>query len=669
MNPGQEVKPLVQLTVNDNLIQQQQQMQMNQQYPAPLLPIRKPIPSNYPYVYNPVQGIVDPNAHNYPWTYMPNNPPLVKKYNLNLGGAFGNHREIAKLYEDIIPAELMTDSSLTVSQREKICNYIRSTLVTMHDGEDINLTRNLKKKSPEVRRRNLLGYLKTLGINPYQSGGGNRVHNPYKLQESNNFTLFQSCYPVRLNPRHNIVQCAKDSVGMNLRIYSISNDEANANTVKNSDINKFDIWRETKLYNHIKEHILNKKKCPNFAMMYSWFIAQDSGINFDQLNELHDRYRNRLVADPGSRLYHEGKLVTFKTKEIEEELKIKDDDEEKVKKKKEEKRKKLHFIQNDRTCNNVIILTEAPNFGFCQWAQKQYSKPDPLNPVRRMIYTGYHNDTVWRSMIFQILFALATLEKEGIAFNENTFNLKNNVYIKDLQTHNQGQSKGVWKYKLDGFTYYIPNFGYQILIDNNYYQEGQRKGEIENHNERRFLGEFIDGESVKTIVNSWIKAGCKKIFNDIKALFSGQKIVLPGENIKELINNIINDCDTESIKDIIKNHMPQFLNNRIGTLLDKSEKEEGLVKISDDDYQIEQVGSSVKPGTLYVSNFRGNTEFVVLKEINKDGSCSIFTRNSHDPKGTIQTRTVNQSDLGNYLSANEPKQIDLDSKVLESYML
>ena len=59
---------------------------------------------------------------------------------------------------------------------------------------------------------------------------------------------------------------------------------------------------------------------------------------------------------------------------------------------------------------------------------------------------------------------------------------------------------------------------------------------------------------------------------------------------------------------------------------------------------------------------------MIYKEIN-NGSCSIFTRNSHDPKGTIQTRTVNQSDLGNYLSANEPKQIDLDSKVLETYML
>ena len=37
MNPGQEVKPLVQLTVNDNLLNQQQMM--NQQYPAPLLPL------------------------------------------------------------------------------------------------------------------------------------------------------------------------------------------------------------------------------------------------------------------------------------------------------------------------------------------------------------------------------------------------------------------------------------------------------------------------------------------------------------------------------------------------------------------------------------------------------------------------------------------------------
>jgi len=196
------------------------------------------------------------------------------------------------------------------------------------------------------------------------------------------------------------------------------------------------------------------------------------------------------------------------------------------------------------------------------------------------------------------------------------------------------------------------------------------------NNERRFLGTFIytkknEINEIKTLVDEWIKAGCQKIFSDINDLFNGQKIVLPGEGIQELVNKIKEDCKTKSIKDIIKNHMPQFLNNRIGTLLDKSEKEEGLVKISDDDYQIEQVGGSVKPGTLYVSNFRGNTEFVVLKKINDDDEdlCVVFTRNSHDPKGKIQTRTVNKSDLGNYLSANEPKQIDLDSKVLETYML
>jgi hypothetical protein len=51
-----------------------------------------------------------------------------------------------------------------------------------------------------------------------------------------------------------------------------------------------------------------------------------------------------------------------------------------------------------------------------------------------------------------------------IMFSE--FSLDNNVYIKDLR-HNE-QNVGIWKYIYNGIEYYVPNYGYLLLIDSNF---------------------------------------------------------------------------------------------------------------------------------------------------------------------------------------------------------
>jgi hypothetical protein len=56
------------------------------------------------------------------------------------------------------------------------------------------------------------------------------------------------------------------------------------------------------------------------------------------------------------------------------------------------------------------------------------------------------------------------MEKEEIYFNN--FSLKNNVFIKDVQTDNTGNS--CWVYKINNIEYYVPNYGYLLVIDSNY---------------------------------------------------------------------------------------------------------------------------------------------------------------------------------------------------------
>ena len=47
-----------------------------------------------------------------------------------------------------------------------------------------------------------------------------------------------------------------------------------------------------------------------------------------------------------------------------------------------------------------------------------------------MINTGYHNDDVWYSVLFQLAHSMFLMQEKDIYITD--FNLENNVFIKDL---------------------------------------------------------------------------------------------------------------------------------------------------------------------------------------------------------------------------------------------
>src|SRR5699024_6990050 len=84
--------------------------------------------------------------------------------------------------------------------------------------------------------------------------------------------------------------------------------------------------------------------------------------------------------------------------------------------------------------------------------------------VQKQLCTGYHNPNVWFSILFQIVAGLYALQINGIYIHGMT--LQDNIYIKDLRI--KGNMGGYWKYIIDGITYYIPNYGFLVMIDTNY---------------------------------------------------------------------------------------------------------------------------------------------------------------------------------------------------------
>jgi hypothetical protein len=444
-------------------------MMPNQIYPSPYVPIPNPY---YPIAGNPAT----------PWQYTQNNVPIIKKYNISLGNGNGDLTKLASLYEDILPNEgnVQNNTFNTLKERMIIHHYIRSIFIKTGDGEELLINGGPNNTNSELT--NLLSHVKLLEINPYHF---NRLtDNPYKTLPSN-FVMYRSCYPVKLGNFNN-VECSKSSIGMNVRIYLLSKYDEQINSASGISRYYSDVWRELDYYQFVREEIIKQNMSPNFVSLHSYYMTKNTGINFKKFEsirgnlELKNKQIEKLNADIRNNAY----VKQIKQNYI-------DDPNEKVTfdeliaygivplntqpypispKQREmaiEKRidtliannKFGHYLESDKC---LVMLSEAPTQHIFNWATRTYQVDN--GPVKKMIQNGYHDDKVWESIFFQLLLSLLIMFEHKIMFTE--FALKNNVYIKDLR--HDGQNVGIWKYIYNGIEYYVPNYGYLLLIDSNF---------------------------------------------------------------------------------------------------------------------------------------------------------------------------------------------------------
>ena len=286
-NEAQMAKPqgtppqsLVEFKISDAVLQQNPQNQKVSRmiYPSPYIPIQQPFPENYPYVTG------QPN-NMYPYMFQPNNVPYIKNYNVSLSNPAGDHIKISDLYEDMLPGKNYKNTSTTLGERLVMTNYVRSVLVRTNDGEDIDINGKIKNK---INKKNLFSYLKLLELNPYHDD--QLSGNPY-ASLPDKMVIYRSCYPIRMDQASNRITCSKTSIGLNVRIYDMTVGEINAGKL-GEDLNKkdFDLWRELAYYEYIREEIIKKDVCPNFPMLYAYFISSETGINFNKLRQIKSEH-------------------------------------------------------------------------------------------------------------------------------------------------------------------------------------------------------------------------------------------------------------------------------------------------------------------------------------------------------------------------------------------
>lgn len=548
--------------------QQQQQGQQQQQRPGfgpkPIVDLQvyqpsKPRPESlkdkesiHPAMYMPmpVQSPYIPPQYNPYWPYFYNPQlvnPVIKQYSINNAPFLEQSTlQTGILKEDSLPRHF-TNTSNTLGERLNIYNFVRSVFIKHYDGEDIDIDGK--------GTNSLLRYLKFLELNPYNVH--QNENNPYRGLPGD-MLIYKSCYPIRYDDKTNSVQCAPNALGMNIRIYRLSFAEYNVKKLENANYYDFNLWREIAYYEYIRENVLKRKICPNFTLLYGYYVNEKCNVDFEKVAKL----TGKPIITPQEMIlnYDMNKVPQPKTyMGLSHEL--------------------PRIAPNITNINlnafsgkGLVALTEAPTYNLYRWASREYHS---LGNIHRMMNTGYHKSEVWASILFQLMVALYVLQLNNIAFNN--FSLEDHVYVKDITQHENVIM--YWKYKIDNFEYYIPNYGYLLMIDSNYKDiDGSHatliktKDSIFKIYSNIYGGNTVNEDSLKNLCfESFIRAFDPNTFTNAFTNYGGVK---PPADIITLITNIYNEASQRKNTDIshyIYKHMYKFLNNRTGTYLSELE--------------------------------------------------------------------------------------------------
>lgn len=611
-------------------------------------------------VYNPYQSFRTPIEM-----------PVIKNYTINVSGPMDDHAKLNAIYEDILPSKIYSNSSNSVGERLNIYTFIRSVFIKQSDGEDINLSSG---------GNSLVSYLKFLDLNPYNTN--NFSANPYKSLPDD-MLIYRSCYPIRYDKFSNSTQCATNSIGMNIRIYSLTNEEyqVRRNQIKERHMQEFDKWREIGFYEFIREKVLKTKMCPNFVMLLGYYVSENCNIDFNKLSFIRK----------GVMKSKETPVIQAVCKQGE---KCEPIDQQTLKKNATSNLDRIPSIgapyngvqsqQYQNVVGNyqdvalvtnptadsgkaIVALTESPTYNIYGWATRTYQVE---GNYRRMINTGFHLPEEWMSIIFQIAVVMYIFELYNIVFP--TISIEDNFYIKDLTT--QPNVTTYWKYVIDGVEYYIPNYGYLLLFDSNFKDINIEStiGTVD-HNKMFKIYSTIYTQGVQPDYSNLSQLtvdSFRRVMNrnNFSRAFTNNGGSQPPEEVLKFLDSVQNDKMSRTVGEYIKNCFSRFLNNRVGTLLRENE----IKNVRRDDKP------DFKTGQMIVQEVSHEAYvFVTYLEDDASGQCRVVTRNDplkmnsdiiqkSVPKGTLRPYTLYEPITQN----QEPnKTIFSEENLLEVYTI
>ena len=343
----------------------------------------------------------------YPYSYPTVGPPtIIKNNNItirdnDISGVF---------YEDIMPKNSHDFNCSAVSERMTLYKYILENLVDKQEGEKACLKSD--------RFKSLLKHFKI--INPLPENNSLKNINPWKKLPPH-LELYHICYPLTESV-YGSSQCKEGSWGLQLRKYKIPPWESNPtdNSISISKANST-TWRDINFYKFIREKIVKKKVCPNFVLMYTYFICPESEdlLSKPKREKVYMQINNPPIPPM---LTNPAEIIRI------------------------------------GGYDSILMMTEGSMYSLDEWMTNRYKYTGGNKIVQ--VSSSIKPPEVWQSILFMIFSAMYTLEVNNIYIPQFG---KNNIYIRDLII--QGYNSGYWIYKIDGIEFFVINYGYLPLID------------------------------------------------------------------------------------------------------------------------------------------------------------------------------------------------------------
>ena len=617
----------------------------NPQKPKPDMPQIQPASFLPSYSANPFIPPHMTNMYSNPMM-MGMQPTIVAPqiYDIKVGGPADTHEVLNMVYEDTLPTAHIKNSYISLGDRLKQSDYIRSILFPGGDGTEAGFTKNSKN--------NLLEHIKFMDLNPYNTYRFSS--NPYRGLPDG-YLIYRSCYPIQRDPRNGLIICARNSMSVNIRVYKLTVGAFKINKQNKFKYSDYNQWREVAYYEYVKERILKTKMCPNFVGMLGYYTTEKSNIDFERVTKLSNFVMGQTPApEPAMSKLTSNPQAEWLLKTLEDQKKLGDamapflgptgpmntfKD--------------ARFYDNNNTVAEddndykgavLTIMTESPTYNLYNWASKIYQAE---GNVKKMVNTGFHSGDVWMSLLFQLIVALYVMQINKI--NINNFSIRNNVYIKDVSS--EANVTRYWKYKINNLDFYVPNYGYLLLIDTNFsdLSDGQETTFIDNDKSKHKLDGVIYDSSIDTdklndnIFQTFIN--CVDT-NNFKGDFIGEGGTPPPQEVLSMMDKMHSDAVNRTTKNIglyLILFMRQYMNNRIGTYL----KEQEYINVRKDDMR------SVKPGQVVVSDEGNGTFKFVLFKMVENGVAKILTKDESINPEEIIDKDVPITNLHNY-SRHEP---------------
>lgn len=572
--------------------------------------------------------------------------PMQQVYNINLPGPTGSHVEMNKIWENILPGGEHKLTATTLGERLQSYDYIRQIIIHMHEGEEISIDSDGKNS--------IMSYIKLMDLNPNHYNVINS--NPY-TGLANGLLIYRCCFPIVYEPISQSVVCAKNSIGLNLRLYALTCAEYYSFTFRQSVYIYYDVWRELAYYQYIRENVLKKKQSPNFPLLYSYFLSPNKKIDFFKLKKNSFSQKDILTSEYTKFEKYQSLMLKPDTVQITRPMNsVAGTPGKSPVKLPDEKDPTLQAYSG----TTLVLITEATHHNLYQWASRCY---EPNGIVRKMISNGYHNEDVWLGILFQIISALYVLQVHGIYIKD--MSISDNIFIKDLQ--NYGKPMGYWKYIINGVSYYVPNYGYIVFIDSNF-KDITSTNIIDNcKREYKIYTANIFGNKYS------LKDIRRKVFENYRNIIStnsftkehtGNNVFRPPESIMKLIGAMMKDNETD-LGRVLSKHFQKLMNNRIGTLLRKDSELPNIRELT----------GNFKEGEMAIEVIEEDVyKWCMINKIKSDGMIEITTRNNPKSSNFI-TKTVRIETLKQYaqyekIDQNTTSDLILsEDDLLETYVI